>query len=204
VFTRLRLPQVPNTGNEDWDAFAKAIVEHLRSLEGKGALAIEEANILASYGIKFPATQLAQSDANTLDDYEEGTWTPVLSFATPGNLSVAYTTQYGDHEKIGRFVVARFNIVTSTFTHTTASGNLTVSGLPFASTSASGFLLPGVLTWQGITKAGYTQVNPYLSTGATAMAFLASGSGVSNSDVAFGDVPTGGSVSLRGCLTYRV
>jgi hypothetical protein len=27
-------------------------------------------------GITFPAAQSASSDANTLDDYEEGTWTP--------------------------------------------------------------------------------------------------------------------------------
>jgi hypothetical protein len=27
-------------------------------------------------GITFPATQVASADANTLDDYEEGTWTP--------------------------------------------------------------------------------------------------------------------------------
>lgn len=32
-------------------------------------------------GIKFPATQSASSDANTLDDYEEGTWTPTLTRA---------------------------------------------------------------------------------------------------------------------------
>ena len=36
-------------------------------------------------GITFPATQSASTNANTLDDYEEGTWTPVLTFATPGN-----------------------------------------------------------------------------------------------------------------------
>ena len=27
-------------------------------------------------GISFPATQSTSTDANTLDDYEEGTWTP--------------------------------------------------------------------------------------------------------------------------------
>jgi hypothetical protein len=32
-------------------------------------------------GISFPATQSASSDANTLDDYEEGTWTPTTSTA---------------------------------------------------------------------------------------------------------------------------
>ena len=35
-------------------------------------------------GIAFPATQSASSDANTLDDYEEGTWTPTYSGSTSG------------------------------------------------------------------------------------------------------------------------
>jgi hypothetical protein len=33
-------------------------------------------------GISFPATQSASSDANTLDDYEEGTWTPSVGWGT--------------------------------------------------------------------------------------------------------------------------
>jgi len=33
---------------------------------------------LAGGQIKFPATQNSSADANTLDDYEEGTWTPTL------------------------------------------------------------------------------------------------------------------------------
>ena len=38
-------------------------------------------------GINFPATQSASSNGNTLDDYEEGTWTATLS-ATGGTFSV--------------------------------------------------------------------------------------------------------------------
>ena len=30
-------------------------------------------------GVQFPATQVASADANCLDDYEEGTWTPSIS-----------------------------------------------------------------------------------------------------------------------------
>src|SRR3990167_5810415 len=51
--------------------------------------------------IKFPGTQNASSNVNTLDDYEEGTWTPVLTFATAGDLSVAYSVQVGSYVKIG-------------------------------------------------------------------------------------------------------
>jgi hypothetical protein len=82
-------------------------------------------------GITFPATQSASSDANTLDDYEEGTWTPVLTFATPGTVSVGYQTREGFYTKIGRFVHFSCFISLNAFTKGTASGNLRVSGLPF-------------------------------------------------------------------------
>jgi hypothetical protein len=52
-------------------------------------------------GITFPATQSASSDANTLDDYEEGTWTPVITAQT-GSLT-AYTSS-GIYTKVGRTV----------------------------------------------------------------------------------------------------
>ena len=54
-------------------------------------------------GISFPATQSACSDANTLDDYEEGTWTPV--WQSSGSLpTLSYQTQNGRYIKIGRVV----------------------------------------------------------------------------------------------------
>src|SRR5215468_5683367 len=56
---------------------------------------------LTSGQITFPASQNASAGANTLDDYEEGTWTPVLTAATAGNLSVAYSTQLATYTKIG-------------------------------------------------------------------------------------------------------
>jgi hypothetical protein len=78
-------------------------------------------------GITFPATQSASSDANTLDDYEEGSWTPVSSF-TGGN-GTRTDTVTGKYTKIGDMVYANFDIA---ITKGTASGNLSVTGLPFA------------------------------------------------------------------------
>jgi hypothetical protein len=52
-------------------------------------------------GITFPATQSASADANTLDDYEEGTYTPT-SDAAVNATSVTFTT--GRYVKIGRLV----------------------------------------------------------------------------------------------------
>lgn len=154
-------------------------------------------------GVQFPATQVASSDVNCLDDYEEGTWAPVLTFDTVGNLSVAYTTQLGWYQKVGNVVHLWWNIVTSTFTHTTASGNLKITGSPFVSAGTASFFQYGLVNWQGITKASYTQVNPRVLVSDTQIYCVASGSGQAVSNIAFGDVPSGGTVILRGHLSYQ-
>ena len=64
---------------------------------------IEAPKITASTGVLFGTDTAA---ANTLDDYEEGTWTPDLKFGT----SVVYTTQLGTYTKIGNFVNVIFEI----------------------------------------------------------------------------------------------
>lgn len=96
------------------------------------------ANTFALNGgqIAFPAVANPSATSTVMDDYEEGSWSPVLSCETVGNLSVAYSTQLGTYTKIGRAVFFSVYLITSTFTHTTASGKITVS-LPFAPASAS-------------------------------------------------------------------
>jgi hypothetical protein len=78
--------------------------------------------------IKFPASQNASSDANTLDDYEEGTFTPVISNGTT-NVS-AYYWQAGTYRKIGNLVWIQVQI--SVYIVGLTSGNLQITGLPFA------------------------------------------------------------------------
>lgn len=149
--------------------------------------------------LAFPATQSASSDANTLDDYEEGTWTPVLTFATPGDLSVTYSTQTGFYTKIGRTVVLQGTIFTSAFTHSTASGNLQITGVPFAAVSSRS---NASMRWQGITKASFTDVIAHISVGASAVEAFACGSGQSVTAIAPADTPSGGSVQLAFTLMY--
>lgn len=73
-------------------------------------------------GITFPATQSASSDANTLDDYEEGTWTPSLG----GNTT--YNSQNGTYTKVGRQVTVRGQVNVNAI----GTGSTTlISGLPF-------------------------------------------------------------------------
>ena len=80
-------------------------------------------------GISFPATQSASSNANTLDDYEEGSWTPV--WASSGNLpTLFYSTQVGKYVKIGKVVHFWGRIYMSSW-GTGGTGVIRVGGLPF-------------------------------------------------------------------------
>lgn len=88
-------------------------------------------------GIKFPATQVASSDANTLDDYEGGTFTPALAYNVPGTSAFNYAgTPLGTYRKIGDLVYITIQISLQTFSKGTASGQLMITGLPFASPNA--------------------------------------------------------------------
>ena len=78
-----------------------------------------------SSGITFPATAVAASDANTLDDYEEGTWTG--TDASGAGLSITFVG--GRYTKIGRLVYVSAETITYPVTASTATA--TLGGLPF-------------------------------------------------------------------------
>jgi hypothetical protein len=112
-------------------------------------------------GITFPATQAASTDANTLDDYEEGTWTPVL---TSGFTTTGTVTRSGTYTKIGRVVTVGWIVQATTVSPANAA---VMSGLPFAgvygigqSTNVGGTITPmsistgaggSVLTFGGVS-----------------------------------------------------
>ena len=83
-------------------------------------------------GITFPATQSASTDANTLDDYEEGTWTPTVVPQT-GSLT-AYSSS-ATYTKIGRLVYVN-GLITIT-TPGTAAGSMALGAFPFTNGSSN-------------------------------------------------------------------
>jgi len=80
-------------------------------------------------GISFPATQSASSDANTLDDYEEGTFTPTVSFAM-ASVGLTYVFRSGIYTKIGR--VVNFQLQISLSNKGSSTGYITIGSLPFS------------------------------------------------------------------------
>lgn len=85
-------------------------------------------------GITFPATQVAATDVNTLDDYEEGTFTPVITGGSGAGVGV-YTQQSGFYTKIGNRVLFSISIA---WTAHTGTGDMLITSLPFTSNATSG------------------------------------------------------------------
>jgi hypothetical protein len=101
-------------------------------LIGKTTVTTNGAVLQVSNGITFPATQVALSDANTLDDYEEGTWTPTISFGG-ASVGVTYASQSGTYTKIGRQVTLNFDVRLSS--KGSSAGTWEIGNFPFSAGS---------------------------------------------------------------------
>jgi hypothetical protein len=115
---------------------------------------------LAQGQIKFPATQVPSSDANTLDDYEEGIWTLGLSFGG-GTTGIDYSANSGTYTKIGRQVTVNGYIALSS--KGSSAGSVAITGLPFPIPSTSPYYAPPSLWLNNVSFAnqfiGYTQLS---------------------------------------------
>ena len=129
------------------------------TIKGATTIAVGNATPSASgAGITFPATQSASTDANTLDDYEEGTWTPVTR-----NSLEAVTINAATYTKVGRLVTAYCDIIFPATPASQANGG--IGGLPFAAGSGggSGFI--------SLASAGSTIRSLYMGAANTAGLF---------------------------------
>jgi hypothetical protein len=106
-------------------------------------------------GISFPATQSASTDPNTLDDYEEGTWTAILtSDGVPGTHT--YTNQNGAYTKIGRAINCFVYMALSAKGGTMSGSFAFIGGFPFAARGQTGSRYGAVFTeWGAFASAMY-------------------------------------------------
>lgn len=148
-----------NTGDIIQPAHVNDIQDEVVAI---GTVLVNSLNVAANVitSVKFPATQVASADANTLDDYEEGTWTPTFS-GTAGN--GVFTTKY---IKVGAEV--KFWML-FTWGTTTSCGAATVQTftLPFTS-AASGFAVGSVILGD-LGTGQYTAVAYLTSTTAVSL-----------------------------------
>lgn len=143
--------------------------------------------------VRFPAAQNASANANTLDDYEEGTWTPSLSDGT-----TAPVTGTGRYTKIGRYVFLSVDLYNKDIsTHTVTTTFLRITGLPFS--PASDFF--GVLA---ITGTATLDVSKAIATsGNTRLELYKGASGPDFVNLTKDDFASAGTSSVRGQFSFE-
>ncbi len=140
---------------------------------------------------------------STLNNYAENTtWTPVVTFATPGDVSVAYSLQVGYYSRVGNIVSAYF-LLGFTPTYTTASGNFRITGLPFLINTH--ILAYGNCQFQAPAfPAGTTSMAVKGINNQTYMEIIASGSAVAAANFTTTHILTAVGTVIFGSLTYIV
>ena len=139
-------------------------------------------------GITFPATQSASTNANTLDDYEEGTWTPGASFGN-GTTGITYHADNG-----GRYTRVGSLVTVTGYLRLTSKGSSTgtarITGLPFVPTGTgeTGNFANAMGYTIAITYSGTLAI--YASSGVASMYLISNSSGATSTvltDTALGN-----------------
>lgn len=152
---------------------------------------------LTAPSINFGGSTLSNYVANT-------SWTPTITFASPGDLSVSYASQTGQYTRVGSTIVASFQL-TFTPTYTTASSFLNIAGLPVAAGGAG--VSVGTVFTSGVGNtwpAGATSLSLQLSASQTFMYLVGSGSGIGAATFATTNFLTGVQTTIYGTITYQV
>lgn len=160
------------------------------TVESDGNLTIEDGNLVIGtdgHGIDFSAGEGADATSSLLDDYEEGTWTPTVSF---GTIAVSYAR----YRKIGNEVTVWAYI--TTFSNRTQNDDIHISGIPY--TAANGQLSIGPAQCRYAT---YTHTVSYI--GSDFDYIRVYGTGANNWAVIEHDQLTSSSAIMIIALTYQ-
>jgi hypothetical protein len=153
--------------------------------------------LASGQGINFGASSNAAGmTSETLNDYEEGTYTPVLS-SSGGGATITYTAQAGNYIKVGSLVRASFSIIINTISG--GSGYAVIS-LPFTS---SGYTSQGALRLESAVAGRSTYAMAVIDDlGASALCYIRINTNVSGSaaDLQIGDIQAG--TRLLGTYVY--
>jgi len=133
-------------------------------------------------GLAFPATAVAVADVNTLDDYEEGTWTPAPNIGT-------FSSATGRYTKVGQQVTLTFDITVGT-----GGGTTMTAPISSAITTANSIYTDGQ-----VFGVGTTSPMVVIGGGGAAIYFRSVGSAV-----AFSTMTLTASATIIGTLVYFV
>jgi hypothetical protein len=109
-------------------------------------------DVQVSKGISFPATQSAQSDVNTLDDYEEGTFDVSVTFGG-ASAGITYNERNFSYVKIGRTVYITGYLLLSN--KGSSTGVARITGLPFTAAAGNGSYSAFSLHINSMTFGGF-------------------------------------------------
>lgn len=108
------------------------------------------AGLLGADGLQFPASVALSSNANTLDDYEEGTFTPAFSSS---GATFSYATRNGEYRKIGKLVFYSVELALNTSGNTVTANPVTITGLPFTCNTAALTYQAASVLWNASTTS---------------------------------------------------
>jgi hypothetical protein len=118
-----------------------------------GNVSISNGNLIfgtAGNGISFAAdANAAGMTSELLDDYEEGSWTPVYEAETGTFTTLVMSVVSATYIKVGRMVNVHALIRTNDVDTTGASDTLRVSGLPFAAVGNPAGIATNSANWAG-------------------------------------------------------
>lgn len=154
------------------------------------------AAVVVNAGLLFPAVQNPSSNVNTLDDYEEGTWTPAIG-GTGGTSGQVYSVQSGQYVKVGQIVSCNGHITFTTLG--TLTGNVQLQGLPFTTSSVTGAGEFGLAN--GLTTAMVSLGLEVQASGTTALLVMRTAAATNVLAVAQADLSN--TTDLDFHLTYR-
>lgn len=180
---------VPNLDADKLDGFEGAAFLQLAGGTLTGLLTVDGR-------ITFPAVQNPSSNANTLDDYEEGNWTPVLG-GSGGTSGQTYSTQVGRYTKIGKLVfVQGYFVLTAKGTIT---GNCRIEGLPFTALNVSNAFSTLGVEWFNTTGT-YVTIRAEVTPNSTlASIFAATAAAASLANVTTAGISDTTSMVVAGC-----
>ena len=163
-----------------------------------GTAGTERLRILSTGGLTFNGDT---AEANALNDYEEGSWSPEVADASTGGNVGSATFSAANYVKIGKFVTVNVTVGNINTTGLTASSPFYVRNLPFVSSSGNtsyGSCVTDSVTYQG----GRTMVNPAIGASDTWMSFGYSGSGIGDTNLDCGDILSG-TADIFITITYQ-
>ncbi len=149
----------------------------------------ERMRLLSGGGLTFNGDTAA---ANALDDYEEGTFTPVFNSVT----APTFTTQDGKYTKIGNVVNCTVEINVASGLDTSDGSGVTIGGLPFTAQNGEETALAALGRYTTLLSGRQTLVRNFRLTSTSIL--LLEGS---NDNIQYSNCATSGILQMA--FTYR-